>query len=232
MKKNFKKIFHFLILSYIFLSFGSCNSNNPAAPVTASSNYPVHQNIIVTIFWVGEPADSSNDFISNSQSAWDNHWLQHYGGYDDPRSRNGFYPSAFTPKENPFYFALPYNDLDTNGVRKHPALSIYWANEKSWSPNESICKNQWIKITKGNKIIYAQWEDTGPGYYDDSLYVFGTALPENQTGNKSGLDISPAVRDFLGLSDIDTVSWQFVKPSEVPDGIWNTIVTISQIDFN
>jgi len=43
------------------------------------------------------------------------------------------------------------------------------------------------------------------------------------------LDVSPAVRDFLSLSDIDVVNWQFIDFSDVPDGPWTEIITTSQI---
>lgn len=182
-----------------------------------------HDNIITTIFWVGEAADASNDYISNAASAWDGNWQTSYGGYDDPNNRNGYYPAGFTPKENPFYFALPYNDLDVNGNRKATAGSCpnAGASAVSW------CKNSWIKIVKGNKVAYAQWQDTGPNEYDDVAYVFGTAAPKNAWGAKAGLDVSPAVRDYLGLSDVDRVSWGFIGSSSVPAGPWKDIVTTS-----
>ena len=36
----------------------------------------------------------------------------------------------------------------------------------------------------------------------------------------SGLDVSPAVRDYLGLSGSDVCDWKFVDVYEVPDGPW------------
>ncbi len=45
-------------------------------------------------------------------------WMQDYGGVDDPKKRNRYYPECFIPKENPFYCALPYNDFDENGEKK------------------------------------------------------------------------------------------------------------------
>lgn len=32
------------------------------------------------------------------------------------------------------------------------------------------------------------------------------------------MDVSPAVRDYLGLSGIDKVDWQFVEFEDVPEG--------------
>ncbi|MCL5030195.1 MAG: hypothetical protein M1480_14385 [Bacteroidetes bacterium] len=128
---------------------------------------------------------------------------------------------------------MPYDDYDSSGNRRQSAYNqIYWAKEKNWTTYESMCKNRWIKITKDGKSVYAQWEDCGPFFYDDSNYVFGNSLPRNQTlNNSSGLDVSPAVRDYLGLSGLDVVDWQFVDSSDVPNGAWKIIVTTSQVDW-
>lgn len=195
----------------------------PAAPVPQPLPTGIHDNIITTIFWAGEAADASNAFISNAPSAWDGLWSDHYGGYDDPDHRNGYHPAGFTPKENPFYVALPYNDLDANGKRKASA-----GNCPNTSNIISWCKNAWIKVTKGGKTAYAQWQDVGPMLEDDAAYVFGSARPSNVWGAKAGLDVSPAVRDYIGLSDVDTTSWSFVSAGSVPAGPWKDIVTTSQ----
>lgn len=203
------------------------------APVVATSSYPVHKNISTTYFWAGEEADADNKNISNSPSAWDEQWAQHFGGVDDPNKRNGLVVAKFVPKENSFYFALPYNDFDENGNRKKDVNNVIpWASSKKWGANESICKNQWIKITKGAKTVYAQWEDVGPFKEDDQAYVFGNANPKSKTNDNAGLDVSPAVKDFLGLGDVDKTDWQFIDASQVPDGPWKTTVTTSQINWS
>jgi hypothetical protein len=38
----------------------------------------------------------------------------------------------------------------------------------------------------------------------------------------AGLDVSPAVRDYLGLKETDVTEWKFVDFSEVPRGPWST----------
>lgn len=196
---------------------------------TDAGDYPVHQNVSTTYFWIGEGADEDNGHISNSPSAWDEAWVKHYGGTDDPKKRDGYFPAKFTPKENPFYFALPYNDFNENGDRKKDAFKLAdWADSKDFSSDESICKNQWIKITKGGKTAYAQWEDVGPFGEDDSDYVFGNSAPDSNRNEHAGLDVSPAVKDYLGLSDVDKTDWQFVSAEDVPDGPWKKIVTKSQ----
>jgi len=199
-------------------------------PVDPSSPYPIHKDISTTYFWAGEEADADNKNISNLPSAWDDQWVKHFGGVDDPKKRNGFLPSSFTPKENPFYFALPYNDFDSNGNEKGNAYTLAsWTNGKKPSANVSVCKNQWIKITKSGKSVYAQWEDVGPFGEDDTAYVFGKAAPSSKENDHAGLDVSPAVHDFLGLGDMNRTDWQFVDASQVPDGPWKNIVTTSQI---
>jgi hypothetical protein len=184
----------------------------------------LHKDITVTVFWIGEEGNGDNDYIPNSQSAWDDNWKDHYGGIDDPYDRNGSYPKNFTPKENPYYFALPYNDFDTNGIKKNGSM-----NDSICNP---ICKNTWIKIIKGNKTAYAQWEDVGPFEEDDVGYVFGEGKPKNKINDNAGLDVSPAVRDYLGLEDIDRIDWQFVDKTSVTIGPWTKIITDSNISWN
>ena len=186
----------------------------------------LHTDIITTIFWAGEGADASNAYISNTPSAWDEIWSEHFGGVDDPTRRNGYYPAAFTPRENPFYFALPYSDFDDQGRRK-PTAGNCSRYSGVTSPETSWCKNTWIRITKGGVSAYAQWQDVGPMETDDTDYVFGTGRPRNTNLSKAGLDVSPAVRDYLSLRDVDSTNWQFVSPGAVPPGPWKQIVTTS-----
>ncbi len=199
----------------------------------SAPNYALHENISTTIFWTGEKASGDNHDISNSPSCWDDKWSSHFGGIDHPNKRNGYFPAGFNPKENPFYFALPYNDFNSKGNRKS-GLDAYipWFDEKKWGNKESVCKNQWIKIVKGDKIAYAQWEDAGPFGENDIEYVFRNAQPKSKTNDHAGLDVSPAVRDFLSLSDVDKTSWQFVDDKDVPNGPWKKIVTNSNIYWN
>jgi hypothetical protein len=208
---------------------GNKNTDNIAGN---KSGYFLHTNITSTFFWVGEKADDDNKDISNTPSAWDDFWKKHFGGTDTPKRRNGFFPADFMPLENPFYVALPYNDIDKNGKRKQSAYTtIPWAKEKNYSDSESICKNRWVKMIKNSKTVYAQWEDVGPFKENDSNYVFGTATPASKTNKNAGIDVSPAVRDYLGLKDIDKLDWQFVDEKDVPQGPWKNIVTVSQIDW-
>ncbi|OFW59499.1 MAG: hypothetical protein A2Y75_11590 [Candidatus Solincola sediminis] len=210
-----------LIFVAVTLAIAAIAGGFALSTTAAGVTYPEHKNISTTLFWVGEAAGPENGYISNSQSAWDEQWQQHYGGVDDPNHRNGYHPAAFTPKENPFYFALPYNDFDGNGNRKSDVSMVYWWGSKQWGRDESCCKDQWIKITKGSKTAYAQWEDCGPYGEDDVNYVFGSS----SSADSVGFDVSPAVNDYLGLADTDTVNWQFVDAASVPSGPWTEIIT-------
>ena len=178
---------------------------------------------IATVFWVGEDAGSDNGHIPNAMSAWDEEWQAHYGGVDDPSERCGFYPCAFTPKENPFYVALPYSDLDDNGRKKADAAQIPWNEPRVRS---SVLKNRWIEVRVGGKSCFGQWQDVGPFKEDDFAYVFGTApTPTNLIGEKAGIDLSPALADCLGVDGSDTVQWRHIEDIQVPKGDWKLIVT-------
>jgi hypothetical protein len=189
------------------------------------------------MFYIGEPGDASNGHIPNASSAWDELWQTHYGGVDDPAVRSAdpshpYWP-AFTPLENPFYIALPYNDFDRNGRRRRNFRTVIpWAATAVYADNESAVKNSWVKIIASNKVCYAQWEDAGPFGENDVKYVFGDRPPRNKVNQHAGLDTSPAVQQYLGLSGLDKTDWRFVFPEEaIPAGPWNEVVTTNQITW-
>ena len=78
-------------------------------------------------------------------------------------------------------------------------------------------------IRKGNRTVYAQWEDAGPFRTDHWQYVFGNERPKPNLNKGAGLDVSPAVRDYLGINETDVTDWKFVDFSEVPHGPWSTL---------
>jgi len=201
----------------------------PQEPII--EKYPLHKNIMTTYFWIGEDASDDNSWISNHHSAWDELWVEHYGGIDDPDCREDYYPCDFVPNENPFYCALPYSDYDSDGLKSNIDLIPWYDIEKGIDDelDESLIKNRWIKIMFNHngvdKEAYCQWEDAGPGSSDDTGYVFGDAMPVHE--NEIGLDVSPAVRDYLGLDGMDLTDWQFVDDEDVEEGPWLDIVTNS-----
>lgn len=178
---------------------------------------------IATVFWVGEGEDEDNGYISNVPSAWDEEWMTHYGGVDSRENRCGFQPCAFVPKENPFYVALPYNDLDDDGDKKANAVRIPW-NDPSVS--RSVLKNRWIEVRHLGKTCYGQWQDVGPFEEDDIEYVFGTEQnSKNTQGEKAGIDLSPALAECLAIDGSDAVQWRHVESTQVPQGDWTKIIT-------
>lgn len=202
-------------------------SNGPSTRPDDSTN-PLHENITATVFWVGEGADNSNDFIHNRASAWMTDWMTAYGGIDDPEDRCGYRQCAFTAKENPFYFALPFNDYDENGLKPDSELQkIPWYTGMI-PENTSIIKNRWIEVSHGTKVAYAQWEDVGPFGENDANYVFGTARPAEP---RAGLDLSPALADYLAVDGRGVVNWRFVDSGSVPKGEWTKIITKSNLNF-
>jgi hypothetical protein len=193
----------------------------------------VHHGIIATVFWVGEAGTEDNDFIQNRSSAWQDDWMGHFGGEDYPDNRCGNYPCGFTPKENPFYFALPFNDIQENGRPKgNSVLSrITWYAGQP-KPGTTLIKNRWVEVTNEvtGKTVYLQWEDVGPFGEDDVNYVFGTSRPAER---RAGIDLSPAGATYLGFGGSDgrgQVSWHFVDESQVPAGPWKEVITTSGIE--
>jgi len=186
--------------------------------------FPWKTNIVTTVFWIGEQP-GGNNLVPNRTSAWDKQWTKNYGGFDDPNPahRRNYVPIKFTPQQNPFYCALPYNDKARTGHRPEAPRVVPWFQEAYRGPAVSTCKDRWVAIRKGNRIAYAQWEDAGPFRTDHWQYVFGNERPKPNLNRGAGLDVSPAVRDFLGLKQTDVTDWRFVDFGEVPHGPWATL---------
>jgi hypothetical protein len=184
--------------------------------------YPWKRSIKATVFWIGEQPTRNNP-VPNCKSSWDINWRVNFGGYDDPaaRGREGFRPRAFTPALNPFYIALPYNDVRSYLALKPEAEKVIpWFQRVPKEGGKSICKGRWVAIRRGGTICYAQWEDCGPFRTDDWRYVFGDARPATRGNGGAGIDLSPAVRDFLDMGSSGFVDWRFVEVEEVPAGPW------------
>jgi hypothetical protein len=194
-------------------------SSNP--PKKGEDRFPWKKDIVTTIFWIGEDPTPNNP-VPNHASSWDKAWAKSYGGYDDPDPgrRQNYIPVKFTPQQNPFYCALPYNDKAREGHRPEAPKVVPWFKEAYQGPAVSVCKGRWIAIRKGNRTVYAQWEDAGPFRTDHWEYVFGNERPKPNLNRGAGLDVSPAVRDYLGLEPTDVTDWKFVDFSEVPPGPW------------
>ena len=149
-------------------------------------------------------------------------WTGSYGGFDnpDPSSRRNYIPVSFIPHQNPFYFALPYNDVTHGQFKPEAPLVIPWFKQAYTGQGQSVCRHRWIAIRKGNSTCYAQWEDCGPFRTDHFQYVFQNERPKPNLNHGAGLDVSPAVRDYLGLAPTDVTDWQFVEVRDVPPGPW------------
>jgi hypothetical protein len=179
------------------------------------------RNVVATVFWVGELPSEHNP-TPNKQSAWDQNWQANFGGVDSPERRDGWCPAGFTPLLNPFYVALPYNDVDRGGVHRAEASeAIPWFWEHYRGDGISVCKDRWVAIHSAGRVCYAQWEDVGPFEVDHWQYVFGHESPRANRNQAAGIDLSPAVRDFLSLRSGAKVEWRFVADAQVPRGPWH-----------
>jgi len=209
-----------LDVSSIAFAPGQLSASSPEP----GQRYPWKKSIVTTVFWIGEEPTANNP-VPNRTSSWDKNWTKNYGGFDDPNParRSNYIPVKFTPRQNPFYCALPYNDKAATGHRPEAARVVPWFNEAYQGPAVSTCKDRWVAIHKGNRTVYAQWEDAGPFRTDHWQYVFGDERPKPNLNKGAGLDVSPAVRDYLGLNETDVTNWKFVEFSEVPRGPWSTL---------
>jgi hypothetical protein len=216
---------------------------------TSGRSYPLHTGIVSTTFWVGEIFDPSAPDGSQVLSTYDAKWMEHFGGCDGTvagggcetearTAANNYFPTQMTPKENPFYLDLPFDDVNDSAAFARRAQVIPWANDPGYAGHAndtgfSYMKNRWVKLMRNGRTCYGQIEDAGPGQYNDANYVFGSsdARPLNQDFNGAGMDVSPALNGCLGFAELDgendLVDWQFVDDVDVPDGPWKVLVTIS-----
>jgi hypothetical protein len=189
--------------------------------------YPWKLNIVTTVFW------AQNNPVHNFSSSWDKEWWRTFGGYDDPDAAGrrrlpdgGTIPAKFVPQQNPFYYALPYNDVTSGRTKPEARTVIPWFRQTFEEEGKSICRDRWIAIKKtypngSSKVCYAQWSDCGPFRTDHWQYVFGNERPAWNLNQGAGLDISPAVRDYLGIGGKDVVDWKFVEYRDIPQGPWS-----------
>lgn len=200
--------------------------NSPTLPRLGYSKYPWKTDIMATVFWVGEEPTQNNP-TPNNKSSWDTDWQKNFGGYDDPdplKRGPNYCPQGFVPSLNPFYIALPYNDLKDYTAHKPEASQVIpWFKQRYVKAGTTVLRGTWIAIRYGNRVCYAQWEDCGPFVTDDHEYVFGNARPKNTSNRGAGIDVSPAVRDYLGMASNGKCDWRFVDVNEVPPGPWRSL---------
>ena len=72
--------------------------------------YPVHEDIIATIFYIGEKGNDSNGGISNEQLAWDSDPVARFGAIDDPNN------PPETVNHTRYYAALPVHEYTSEGL--------------------------------------------------------------------------------------------------------------------
>ena len=190
-------------------------------PTQTTDRYPWKNGIVTTTFWVGEEPTKNNP-VPNHASSWDMKWGVNYGGTDHPEKekRVNFLPADFVPRQNPFYVALPYNDICRTGHKPEAETVIPWFSKEVKGRGKTVLKGRWLAIRYKGRVAYAQWEDCGPFRTDHWQYVFGNERPKPNLNKGAGLDVSPAVRDFLGMVDTDVTDWKFVDFDEVPGGPW------------
>lgn len=221
--------------------------SEPWSTPVGTRTYPWHTSIVATTFWVGEVFDPNASDGSQVISTYDGAWMRNYGGCDgvrtgsacstEPRTAaNGYFPTQMTPKENPFYLDLPFDDLNDPVAFSQRSMVIPWAGDPEYAERVndrsfSFMKNRWVELRKGDRTCYGQIQDAGPGEYNDAAYVFGAddRRPKNERYNGAGLDVSPALNGCLGFTYLngwtDLVDWRFVEADAVPPGPWRTIIT-------
>ena len=88
----------------------------------------------------------------SSVSAWTEKWTK----------RNGYASGKHASSVNPFYVALPFNDV-AFPEKARRWLPAGWYQRPEEGKPMSACKDRWVMIKNENgDVCYAQWEDVGP----------------------------------------------------------------------
>lgn len=229
-------------------ALSACASDRSPRPETG---YPWHTDIVATTFWVGEVFDPTAPDGSQRISTYDSDWLGSYGGCDgvdtgdgcrteQRTAENDYFPTRMSPRQNPFYLDLPFDDVnDEDGFATRGEV-VPWAADPTFAsaigdPAASLMKNRWVALHREGRVCYGQIQDAGPGEYRDAAYVFGhdDRRPANTRYNGAGLDVSPALNGCLGFTELDgdedRVDWAFVDDDDVPAGPWTHLVTVSPV---
>lgn len=178
--------------------------------------YPWKRRIVTTVFWIGEGSTPMSS-MTNKSSAWDINWVHDNGGADDQYDMSGYGSGSHASLINPFYVALPFNDLAYPDKTQRWLPSGWYKPAHHGEKQQSSCQGRWIEIKNAaGRSCFAQWEDVGPVVTDDAEYVFGSAPPSASRG----LDVSPAVSKYLGFDSTAYTSWRFVDDDDVPPGLW------------
>ena len=191
---------------------------SPSKPPTHT--YPWKSGIITTEFWIGEggSAISSTD---NVGSAWDENWRTSNRGTDNPNDRNGYAPADHAPTVNPFYVALPFNDLALSRRSASVASRVVAPSTEGWEAgfrlqgplggNEECA---------GARLLCAMGGRWPAGFRSPRICFWKRTTVDTLT--RAGLDVSPAVFQYLGLdgSKNRLTSWKFVDDEDVPPGQW------------
>ena len=183
----------------------------------AGERFPWKKDIVTTVFWIGEKP-SGNNPVPNRSSSWDANWTKSYGGFDDPNRspRHDFVPVDFTPRQNPFYCALPYNDKATNGHRKEAPSVVPWFQEAYQGPGVSVCKGRWVAIRKGEQTVLrtvGRCRAIPDGPLAVCVWKRETEA-EPKSRRRAGCFAGRA--GFSWPSGYDVTDWKFVDFKEVP----------------
>jgi hypothetical protein len=150
----------------------------PPASQTATGRSPWRSRIMTNLFAIGELVHGKKGGIRQS-SAWDPTWQEDFGGTDalEPEARANYVPRSFTPKLNPFYCALPYNDVNAGRTKPESRHVIPWFEAVFQREGESVCG------------------------IDGSRFVISAENPALLNGATAGPCAPITIDMFLGLRD-------------------------------
>ena len=173
----------------------------PTSSRTSTLRYPWKTNIVTTVFWIGEQPTANNPVPNNEKFLGCELDLQlrrlRQPGCLESRATTS--RSLSSRGRIRFMCALPYNDVTHGQFKPEAALVIPWFKQSYTEPGQIGLQGSLARDPQRQSVCYAQWEDCGPFRTDHFQYVFQNERPKPNLNRGAGLDVSPAVRDYLGL---------------------------------
>ena len=194
----------------------------PTSLATSTPRYPWKTNIVTTVFWIGEQPTENNP-VPNNKSSWDANWTSNYGGYDTPGCLVApqLHPGLVRPApESILLSRCRTTTLPTASSNRKPRWLFPGSSNPIPSRANLSARIAGSRSAKATASAMRNGKIAGPFRTDHFQYVFQNERPKPNLNRGAGLDVSPAVRDYLGLPPTDVTDWQFVEVRDVPPGPW------------
>jgi len=187
---------------------------------SAVQRYPWKTSIVTTVFWVGEQAGGNNR--SKLQKFLDFNWSENYAEPILRFQRTAqLHPNCFYSQAKPLLLCFTVHDVTHGQFKPEAPLVIPWFKHEYRGRGSRYAEIDGLPFVRQSHLLCAMGRLRSVSH-DHFQYVFGNERPKPNLNHGAGLDVSPAVRDYLGLAPTDVTDWQFVEVRDVSSGPWRS----------